>query len=410
MRIPKYRLHKPSGRAVFAYKPLFGSRRIYLPGKYGSEESRNAYSDYVSRVIAHQSSPQTAPVPSRDSTVGELFAAFLDWSIEHHDKRDYDHFRAIGRIVSEADDETLVREFGPLRLKSVRQQMIAVDWSRTYINHQINRLRFVFRWGVENEWVDSLVYGNLQAVTPLRKGKTSARETETIKPVDWSAVSGLLPYLPPILKAMLELQYMTGMRSDELTCMKSAYIARGNDVWVYEPTEHKTAWRGKRKVICLGPRAQMLLTPYLTDDSQAFVFSPATALEEHAAARAKARTTKKYGKLKDRAPKRRIVLERYDHHSYQGAILHGFRQWAKAVTKARSVPKKPKGKRIDKWLSDFGIPYFHPHQLRHTRATETRASYGIEGAQAQLGNTFEAAEIYAEKSLDLAIRIARETG
>lgn len=414
MRIPKYRLHKPSGRAVFAYKPLFGSKRIYLPGKYGSDESRRAYQDYVNRVIAHQSESQPAPKPSRNSLVGELFAAFLEWSQVHHcgngDTSEFDHHRAAYRVLSRSHDETPVSEFGPLKLKEVRQQMIGLGWSRTYINHQINRLRFAFRWGVENEWVDGSVLANLQAVAPLRKGKTTARETEPIGPVAWETAAKLLPYLPPILRTMLELQYLTGMRSDELTCMKPAYIARGGEVWIYEPTEHKTAWRGKRKIICLGPRSQTLINPYLSSDRHAFLFSPAKALAEHSAERAANRKSKLYGNAKGRKPRPRLVSDRYDHHSYQGALIHGFRRWAKLASNSRIVPQKPKGMPIDEWLAGFGIPYFHPHQLRHSRATQTRASYGIEGAQAQLGNTFEAAEIYAEKSLELAARIALETG
>jgi hypothetical protein len=49
-------------------------------------------------------------------------------------------------------------------------------------------------------------------------------------------------------------------------------------------------------------------------------------------------------------------------------------------------------------------------QVRHTRATEVRAQYGLEGAAASLGDTVEAAKIYAERNQQLAKRIAREIG
>jgi hypothetical protein len=49
--------------------------------------------------------------------------------------------------------------------------------------------------------------------------------------------------------------------------------------------------------------------------------------------------------------------------------------------------------------------------VRHTRATEVRERYGVEGAQASLGNArVETAQIYAERSRELARRIAREIG
>jgi hypothetical protein len=49
-------------------------------------------------------------------------------------------------------------------------------------------------------------------------------------------------------------------------------------------------------------------------------------------------------------------------------------------------------------------------QVRHARATEIREQYGIEGAAAALGDTVEAAQIYAENNRKLAERIAREIG
>jgi integrase len=50
-------------------------------------------------------------------------------------------------------------------------------------------------------------------------------------------------------------------------------------------------------------------------------------------------------------------------------------------------------------------------QVRHTRATEVRERFGVEGAQASLGNArVETAQIYAEKNRELARRIAREIG
>jgi hypothetical protein len=49
--------------------------------------------------------------------------------------------------------------------------------------------------------------------------------------------------------------------------------------------------------------------------------------------------------------------------------------------------------------------------VRHSRATEVREQYGVEGAQASLGNArVETAQIYAEKNQQLARKIAKEMG
>ena len=49
---------------------------------------------------------------------------------------------AFGQVMEEPED------FGPLGLKAVRQKMIEKGWCRTHINHQVNRVRRMFRWGV----------------------------------------------------------------------------------------------------------------------------------------------------------------------------------------------------------------------------------------------------------------------
>jgi integrase len=57
------------------------------------------------------------------------------------------------------------------------------------------------------------------------------------------------------------------------------------------------------------------------------------------------------------------------------------------------------------------IPAWHPHQLRHTVATEIRKKYQSEAARVFLGHArLSVTEIYAERDLDLARRIAREMG
>ena len=50
-------------------------------------------------------------------------------------------------------------------------------------------------------------------------------------------------------------------------------------------------------------------------------------------------------------------------------------------------------------------------QIRHSRGTEVRERFGVEGAAASMGHKrVETAQIYAEKNDELAKRIAREIG
>jgi len=57
------------------------------------------------------------------------------------------------------------------------------------------------------------------------------------------------------------------------------------------------------------------------------------------------------------------------------------------------------------------IPTWSPNQLRHTRATEVNNAFGYEAAQVTLGHAkADVTQIYAERNIDLAKRVARETG
>jgi integrase len=57
------------------------------------------------------------------------------------------------------------------------------------------------------------------------------------------------------------------------------------------------------------------------------------------------------------------------------------------------------------------VPRWHPHQLRHSAATEIRRQFGIEAAQHVLGHrTLAVTQLYAEKNDDIAKRVAAAIG
>jgi integrase len=58
-----------------------------------------------------------------------------------------------------------------------------------------------------------------------------------------------------------------------------------------------------------------------------------------------------------------------------------------------------------------GVPHWHPNQLRHLFATEVRRRYGLEAAQVALGHAkADVTQVYAERDLGLATRLALEMG
>lgn len=409
IRLPKYRLHKPSGRAVIQFRPLFGNNPRYLEGDFNSDASRQHYERCCQEILAYKMGrKQPREMPTGRCKVVHLLQHYLPWAKSYYKSNngrgEYTNLVAAARPLRKEHGHTPLDQFGPIALKDVRAAMVAMGWARKHVNAQVHRVRRMFRWGVENEMVSADVLAKLLAVGPLRKGKTKARETADVKPAPRSAIDAVLPHLSPTVRAMLELHWLTGMRSDELCRLRPCEINRSDKIWLYVQPEHKTEGIGKLKVVPIGPRGQKLLKPYLGCAATAFVFSPRIALAEQSAARrAKSKSKPRRGHKRSQ----RHVRDRYTTTSYYHALLHGFAALARMKG---AIGYKPAKVSWRDWLATFGVEYFHPHQLRHSRATLTRERFGKEGVVAQLGNAAEAVDIYALPSLPLAKKIAHESG
>lgn len=66
---------------------------------------------------------------------------------------------------------------------------------------------------------------------------------------------------------------------------------------------------------------------------------------------------------------------------------------------------------VRKATKKAGVPHWHPNQLRHLFATEVRKAHGLEAAQVLLGHSrADVTQVYAERNLALAARVAKEIG
>ena len=155
-------------------------------------------------------------------------------------------------------------EFSPAKLDAVRRRMIAKGHVRAKVNHHVQRIRRMFRWGVEKELVPAVVLHGLAALAGLRAGRSDAKEAPPVKPVEGTAVDAVLPHLSSVVRAMVQVQRLCGMRPGEVCRMTAGEIDRGADVWLYQPVRHKGAWRGKPRVVAIGPKAQDILKQIAT--------------------------------------------------------------------------------------------------------------------------------------------------
>lgn len=191
---------------------------------------------------------------------------FLDWAEGFYRHPDGTPTGALNvlrpalRYLVNEHGRTRVREFGPLKLKQVRQRMIHAGCCRTNINRMVHAIRRVFSWGVENEYVPAAVYQALKAVPALKRGRTEAVEADPVLPVPESDVNETLKKLPGPLAVMVRLQLLTGARPGEVCAMRPCDVTIGTDgVWCYRPDRHKTAHHGKERRIYIGPEGQAVL-------------------------------------------------------------------------------------------------------------------------------------------------------
>jgi integrase len=412
--LPAYTLHKASGQA----RAIVDGRHVYL-GSFGSPESHAQYAeliaDYVKRNEPSTPNPALSEtiVPKSgvpDLSVAELILRYWTFAKGYYvwngkPTKELEGMKEALRPLRQLFGTSPANEFGPKKLSQVRQHMISVQkLARTEINKRIGRIKRVFKWGVAEELVVQSVRHGLEALAGLRYGRTEARETEPVKPVADQDVDAILPFLSPPVRAMVQVQRLTGMRPGEIVIMRVCDIDRSEDVWVYQPFTHKNRWRGHLRLISLGPKAQEILAPFLERAPQGFLFSPQEAeswrIEQQIAKAGQNRKTPVYPcelrsrelrrKRRPKHARRRPPRERYDVPSYRQAIEY-------AIQRARKT--------------GLEVKHWHPNQLRHAKATKLRKQHGLEAAQVILGHAkADVTQMYAEKNLALAKEIALQSG
>lgn len=409
--LPSYRNHKASGQAIVT----LSGRDIYL-GPFGTRHSRDEYDRVVCEWLA-AGRAQLKPDLGEGISVTELLLAYT----QSEDVSRHDH-KAVVKALRRHYGEHPASDFGPLALEAIRNRMIESGLARTTINYRVYCIRNIFRWGVSRELIDPFVLERLKSVANLKQGKSEAPDPVKVEPVAIDHVNACLPFMAPIVQAMVKVQFYTGMRSGELCRMRTGEIDMTGKIWLYTPEKHKSENKGKSREITIGQRAQDALRPYLKPDLQAFVFSPAEADDERKEIATAARRTplscgNRPGSNRVRRPSRRPG-ECYAPAAYLGAIEYA--TW-KAFPEPMALAKL-KGETTTAWRARLGDRWadvlewrkrhhWHPHQLRHTIGTEVRERLGPEHAQATLGHAhIKATEIYAEVSRKRAIEVATAIG
>jgi integrase len=443
---PSYRLHKQSGQAIVTLTDGLGGRKDVLLGEYDTPESRVEYNRVVGEWEARGRRLTDASADPGGLSINELMVAFLQHAEQHYRREDgtqtneLSECKAAIRPLRELYGTLAVTDFGPLKLKAVRQKMTEITrylvqfkitkdgkertlqrhvwehdfrrtstgapqarrrgkWydaellgesqalSRSVINSRIARIVRAFKWAVSEELAPESVWRSLTTVRGLERGRTTVRETEDVRPVPEAHVLAVLPYATPPVAAMLELQLLTGARPGEMRIMRGCDIDTSGNVWLYRPYHHKTWHKGKERVIAIGPRGQEIVKLFLKLDTPAYLFSPRDGIAHFRAQQRVSRKTKVQPSQ---------VNRRKSKPRKQPGACYTMSAYATAVAKA---------------CLKANVPHFHPHQIRHTHATEVRRRFGLEAAQVALGHSqAQITEVYAERDLALAAKVAQQIG
>ncbi len=406
-RVPGYRFHKSSGQAIVR----LNGRMIYL-GDWNSPKSHQAYDREISEWLSRSRQPPPPVAPDLGKlTIIELIGNYWPVAETYYRKPDgrptgeLSPLQSALRVLRQLYGDTPADEFGPLKLRAVREAMIVAGWSRNTINGQVKRVVRLFRWGAENELLPATIVTALDTLPGLRQGKSEAKERPRILPVDEKTVDDTLPHLSPIVADMIRLQLLTGMRPAEVCQIRPGDVDRSEATWTYRPASHKTEHHGRDRVVYIGPKGQAVLAPYLLRAADSYCFSPTESEKHRRAVRHEARTTplscgnRPKGLNPDAA---RPPRDRYDSNSYRVAIVRG-------CDKAFPVPEEIVGKAaIKAWREAHR---WSPNQLRHTFATSVRKHHGLEAAQVLLGHAgADVTQVYAERDADKARFVAGVVG
>src|SRR5581483_8639846 len=185
------------------------------------------------------------PADSSEPTVNEVVLAYLRHARDYYadSPTEQEKIKLSVRLLKQLYGRQPARSFDVLALEAVRDEMIK-SVARTTANMRIGVIKRLFKWAASKKLVPAAVALELRMLEGLKKGRTKARETEPVKPVDIALVEATLPHLNRQLHALVSVQRLTGARSGELVIMRPCDIDRSRSPWVYRPHKHKTQYHG----------------------------------------------------------------------------------------------------------------------------------------------------------------------
>jgi integrase len=371
-KVPGYRRH-PSGQG---FVTLNG--KCFYFGKYENPQSKLAYDEKIREWLANGRSLTKAETnEASDITVNRLLELFLVHSEKIYVKggkptSQLGNVKLAVRAARLTYGETLARDFSAVALRRIRDGIIAENrLCRREVNRRTKLIAQIFRWGVSEGLVPPSVAHSVREFVHLRRGRTDIPDHDPVLAVPWDVVEATLPFVSRQVRAMILLQWETGMRPGEVCAMRACDI---DSDWYYRPARHKTQHHGKERPIYLRPSVtKAILEPWLQDrPADAYLFSAAEAmLEARPPSKSRHRRIKRHPKTQ---PGSRYTTGSYYQHVQIACRKAGIEPW-------------------------------NPHRLRHSFMTRCEAQCGAEVARTQAGHSEVA---ISERYIHRDIAVARK--
>jgi integrase len=385
-RIPKYVHH----RARNTGKVTINGKTHYLPGDYDSEQSRAEYDRLVAEFLSKQQTPDTANVTFRFLAVA--YMKFCEVYYVNEDGQPSEEIRQVRRalapLLTSCGSEPTNR-FGPRKLKKIRDMMIASGLYRKTINDRISRIVRMLSWATEEEYLNPHIVVACREVRNLQEGRCGdIPEGEPVQAVPVESVDAVCEYLGRVVRSMVELELVTGMRPQEVRNITWGQIDKSDaSAWCYKPLRHKTKRKGKQRMIFIGPAGQTILKQFLKADPDAFIFNPRDSEAERNAERRNNRKSPMTPSqlARQNRPGKRQLKTQYTKESYRRCIIRACEmafEMPKHLRKISTALPHKKRELLQAEAKEWRAEYcWTPNQLRHACGTLLRAKVGIDGAR-----------------------------
>lgn len=445
-REPQLRLHKASGRTFATF-----SNPTNVDPDTGSIESWKVWfgpksRDAERRFLAYRARWDLADYrrPDEDAPAGGFTVRDLVNRYRAHvlERRGADWFERNGCRFEASfvpllaiEGTATVASIGAKKVGDVRRAMLAEGkLCREELNARIGIIKAAFRWAAEEELAPASVWHSVSAIKGLETGAYGVREGKGRRePVTDDVIEATLPHMSAKHADRLRLLRLVGARPSELYGLTPSMIERDGDVWTADIVEHKTKKHGLDRMLAFGPKAQAILRPLLLRCGTGGLMFREPDVDAREAVQA---LTKEIGRAVKRANVERAVdgLQRLARREGDAAarrllrdryrVLH-FAKWTAddGITRTRlgtvaELVQRVGSKRIADLVRDVGgepVPNWTAYQLRHTRLSEVRREFGLEGSAAigghSLGKEARITEGYTGTAQrELACMIALKTG